>query len=311
MTGLRTFDGSGFSVDGVCAAKGERTVSVCIPCRDEAPTIGALVTAVRRELIDRSGLVDEVIVVDDRSTDETAQAASSAGAVVVPISAVHERFGDGHGKGNVLWASLLVSHGDIVAWIDGDLTSFEPAWIARLVGPLIEDDGIALVKGHGQRPQHVGGGGGRTTELVARPLISMYFPELAELFQPLGGEYAVRRSVVEQLPIAEGWGVEIAMLIDISTRFGVESIGQVDVGIREHRHQGLEALSVQAAEVIATILGRISGGSMLANAEPALRRPGNQRIPLNLAQRPPIASLGTHQRESVTSMEEVDARTKA
>lgn len=290
MSGIRSIDGAQFSIDELVAAKGARTVSLCIPCRDEASTIGAVVAAIRNNLVERSGLIDELVVIDDRSTDDSGQVALSAGATVVPIATVHDQFGDGHGKGNAMWASLLVTSGDIVVWIDGDLTSFEPSWVARLVGPLLDDESIALVKAHAHRPQRIGGGGGRTTELVARPLISMFFPELAELIQPLGGEYAVRRTIVEQLPIVEGWGVEIAMLIDIATNFGVESIAQVAVGVREHRHQSLEALSLQAAEVMATILGRIPGTSLMDDINPALRRPG-ERIPLNLAQRPPVASV--------------------
>ncbi len=290
MNGVRSIDGSQFSIEKLVATKGSKTVSVCIPCRDEASTIGAVVAAIRTNLMERCNLIDELVVIDDRSTDGSGQVALSAGATVVPIATVHDQFGEGHGKGNAMWASLLVTRGEIVVWIDGDLTSFEPSWVARLIGPLIDDDTIAIVKAHAHRPQRVGGGGGRTTELVARPLISMFFPELAALVQPLGGEYAVRRSIVEQLPIVEGWGVEIAMLIDIATRFGVESIAQVAVGVREHRHQSLEALSLQAAEVMATILGRIPDASLLDNMNPALCRPG-QRIPLNLAQRPPIATI--------------------
>jgi len=293
MSGVRSIDGRRWSIDKLVAAKGTKTISVCIPCRDEAPTIGAVVAAIRTGLMERTSLIDELVVIDDRSTDDSADVALHAGATVVPIATVHDQFGEGNGKGNAMWASLLVTRGDIVVWIDGDLTSFEPSWVAQLVGPLIDDETIAIVKAHAHRPERVGGGGGRTTELVARPLISMFFPELAELVQPLGGEYAVRRSIVEQLSIVQGWGVEMAMLIDIATQFGVESIAQVGVGVREHGHQSLEALSLQAAEVTATILGRIPNASLLDRMNPALCRLG-ERIPLNLAQRPPIASIRTN-----------------
>ncbi len=189
--------------------------------------------------------------------------------------------GVGHGKGNVLWASLAASKGDFVVWLDGDVTSFQPDWIVKLLAPLIDDDTVALVKATFHRPTQLGGGG-RTTELVARPLLSLYFPELIGLHQPLAGEYAGRRSVLEQLPFVEGWGVEIAMLIDIARLYGAEAIAQVDLGVREHRHRSLHALSVQATEVMATMLGRVPAGSLLRRPRPpsaSLRRVGGAPQP--------------------------------
>jgi glucosyl-3-phosphoglycerate synthase len=274
----------------VSDAKAGQTVSVCIPCRDEAATIGQLVTVIRSELMTRVPLVDELVVVDDRSTDDTADVAEAAGATVVPIDKIHAEHGDGHGKGNALWASLLASRGDIVVWIDGDITSFEPMWVARLVAPLLDDPALALVKAFAHRPQTMGGGG-RTTELVARPLMSLYFPELAGLHQPLSGEYSGRRSVLERLPFVEGWGVEMGLLIDIARRFGAGAIAQIDVGVREHSHRSLQSLSVQAAEVMATMLERVPGGSLLHVDDPFLRRADGSRVHLNLVERPPIATL--------------------
>ena len=294
MTGVRSFGHADpvveRRVDEIVAAKAGRTISVCIPCRDEAATIGPLVSTIRRELIERVPLVDELVVLDDRSTDDTADVAASAGAEVVPIEKIHVDHGEGHGKGNALWASLIASRGDLVVWMDGDITSFEPAWIQRLVAPLLDDDRLALVKAFAHRPTRMGGGG-RTTELVARPLMSLYFPELTGLQQPLSGEYAARRAVVEHLPFVEGWGVEIALLIDVARRCGADAIGQVDVGVREHRHRSLESLSVQAAEVMATMLGRVPSGSLLDDEHPFLQRAGGSRVPLNLAERPPVATL--------------------
>ena len=234
--------------------------------------------------------IDELIVLDDRSTDDTAQVAASAGATVLPIEELHLLHGVGHGKGNVLWASLAASKGDFVVWLDGDVTSFEPNWIAKLLAPLIDDDSVALVKAIFHRPTQMGGGG-RTTELVTRPLMSLYYPELTGLHQPLAGEYAGRREVLEQLAFVQGWGVEIALLIDIARRHGAEAIAQVDLGVREHRHRGLHALSVQAAEVMATMLGRAPGGSLLTPGHHLLRRADGSEVPLNLAERPPLASL--------------------
>ncbi len=203
----------------VAAAKSGRTVSVCIPCRDEAATIGSLVSVIRKELMDDMSIVDELIVLDDRSTDDTAIVAAHAGARVVGIDDVHDEHGDGHGKGNALWATLLVSSGDIVVWCDGDVTSFEPDWVVKLITPLLDDPTVAMVKALYHRPTKYGGGG-RTTELVARPLMSRFFPALTGLAQPLSGEYAARRDVLEQLEFVQGWGVEMALLIDIAALHG-------------------------------------------------------------------------------------------
>ncbi|MFV0526642.1 MAG: glucosyl-3-phosphoglycerate synthase [Acidimicrobiales bacterium] len=300
--GVRRFAATDRTIADVVAAKRGRTVAVCIPCRDEGATIGSLVRSVRSTLMTDGAvhggrapeggppLVDELIVMDDNSIDDTAAVATEAGATVVPIDDIHLRHGGGAGKGTVLWASLLASTADILVWIDGDLTSFEPAWVAGLAAPLLTDPSVALVKADAHRPQGRGGGG-RTTELVVRPLLSLYFPRLAGLHQPLAGEYAVRRSVVEQLPFRQGWGVEIALLIDIAHRWGPEAIAQVELGVREHSHRPLESLSVQAAEVMATILDRIPDGSLLPSGPPVLRRPDGSVVALNLGERPPVASL--------------------
>ncbi|HUF99762.1 MAG TPA: glucosyl-3-phosphoglycerate synthase [Ilumatobacter sp.] len=290
MKSVRTFEMATCSTEELVEAKAGRTVSVCIPCRDEAATVGPLITSIRKALIDRVPLVDQLLVIDDRSTDDTAGVAGGAGAEVVPIEKIHLEHGEGHGKGNVLWASLLASSGDFVVWLDGDITSFHPDWVVRLLAPLLDDDSVALVKAFAHRPQTMGGGG-RTTELVARPLMSLYFPEIAALQQPLAGEYAGRREVLEQLPFVQGWGVEMALLIDVAQRFGADAIAQIDVGVREHRHRSLESLSVQAAEVMATILGRVPDGSLVPSTSPYLQRADGSRVRLNLDERPPVATV--------------------
>lgn len=294
--GVRTFEvPDRFGPADIAAlveAKAGRTVSVCIPCRDEAATIGPLVSVIRHELIDKSGVVDELIVLDDRSTDDTAIVAAHAGARVVAIDDLHRGHGDGHGKGNALWATLLVSHGDIVVWCDGDVTSFEPDWVSKMIAPLLDDSSVAMVKALYHRPTKYGGGG-RTTELVARPLMSRFFPTLTGLAQPLSGEYAARRDVVEQLEFVQGWGVEMALLIDIAETHGAAAIGQVDLGSRMHRHRSLHSLSVQAAEVMATMLDRagIPSAPATGDSTPVLARADGSAVPLNLATRPPVASL--------------------
>jgi glucosyl-3-phosphoglycerate synthase len=291
IEGVRTFDVHDWTVDRVMAAKGGRRVSLCIPCRDEVATIGPLVRMIRSTLMDRVAVVDELIVLDDRSTDDSAEVAAQAGAEVVDITKIHETHGVGHGKGNALWATLLASSGDIIVWCDGDVTSVAPSWITSLLAPLLDDPTVALAKALYHRPTSMGGGG-RTTELVARPLLSLYIPELARLEQPLSGEFAGRRDALESIPFVEGWGVEIAMLIDLARNFGAHSIAQVDLGERHHRHRSLHELSVQAAEVMATFLDRLTDCPPFnAEGRLVLTRADGSEVPLNLAERPPVDGL--------------------
>lgn len=292
MSGPRTFHADAdWTAARAIALKGGQRIAVGIPCRDEAATIGALVTQIRTRLMADDGpLVDDLVVLDDGSTDGTAEAARAAGARVVAVSAVTAAVGAAprRGKGNVLWASLLATDAEIIVWCDADLTSFEPDWIVRLVLPLLLEPTVGLVKADYHRPSD-SGGGGRTTELMARPLLSLYFPELAALVQPLGGEVAGRRSLLERVPFVAGWGVEVALLIDVARTAGADAIAQVDLGIRRHRHRPLTELAVQAAEVGATILRR--AGASLGETEPALRRPTGETVPLNLAERPPLVGF--------------------
>jgi len=289
VSAIRTFDATAFTTADALAAKGKRTVSVCIPCKNEAATIGELVERLHR-LVDGAGLVDELIVLDDNSTDDTAAIAAAHGATVVSVNVVNEVHGPGIGKGNALWATLAVSSGDFLVWCDGDVTTVEPSWVLRLLMPLLTTDDVALVKASYHRPtEH--GGGGRTTELVARPLLSLYLPELTGLHQPLSGEFAGRRTAMDQIPFVQGWGVEIAMLADISERFGTAAIAQVDVGERLHRHQTLESLGVQAAEVMATLLSRVGANKAFASHQLALMRPNGATEALNLDERPPLRSI--------------------
>lgn len=282
---IKTFDPTGWTMEAALAAKGSATISVCIPCKNEAETVGDLIRMIEPVLV--GTLVDELLVIDDDSVDGTAEIAREAGAEVVPISDIHRQHGKARGKGNALWASLLASRGDIVVWIDGDLTSFTNDWIVRLVMPLLKDPDVGLVKASYERPSHLGGGG-RTTELVARPLLSMFFPELAALQQPLAGEFAGRRSMVSAIPFATGWGVEVGMLIDLARRFGPGAIGQVDLGVRLHRHHKLERLAIQAAEVSATVLMRLDHAPTFADRHPLLRRKSGDVHELNIGERPPV-----------------------
>jgi len=237
--------------------KGNTTISVCLPARNEEETIGAIVESIRVHLMESIPLVDELIVLDDNSSDATARVAHDAGARVVPEKKILPTVGSGSGKGNVLWKSLYACHGDIICWLDADVRNFSPSFVNRLVMPLLEYSDLALTKGYYRRPlEEKPSGGGRVTELMARPLLSLLFPKLADVVQPLAGEYAGRRDVLETVPFVQGWGVEIGLLLDITHRNGRESISQVDLGTREHRNRSLSELSEQALAILVTVLRR-------------------------------------------------------
>jgi glucosyl-3-phosphoglycerate synthase len=227
-------------------------VSVCLPARDEATTIGAIVSeAVRLDV------VTEVVVLDDGSSDDTAAVAAAAGARVVSEASVLPETGPGSGKGNAMWKSLYACTGDVICWIDADLRNFRGEYIQRLCAPLLARPETMFVKAFFTRSfEGAPTGGGRVTELVARPLVSLLFPKLADIVQPLGGEYAARRSALEVLPFVEGWGVELGLLVDVVERFGRDAVAQVDLDVREHRNRPLDDLAPQALAVMATALRR-------------------------------------------------------
>ncbi|MFD5468286.1 glucosyl-3-phosphoglycerate synthase [Kitasatospora sp. NPDC127059] len=240
-----------------------RTVSVVLPALDEEATVGDIVRTVRRELMERVPLVDELVVVDSGSTDATAAVAAEAGARVEHRDRILPRLPAVPGKGEVLWRSLLVTRGDIVCFVDADLREFDPAFVSGIVGPLLTDESIQLVKAMYDRPLEtdsgavVPAGGGRVTELVARPLLNLHWPELAGFVQPLGGEYAARRSLLERLPFPTGYGVELGLLVDALDLVGLDALAQVDVGVRHHRHQDSQALGRMAATIYRTALERL------------------------------------------------------
>jgi glucosyl-3-phosphoglycerate synthase len=213
-------------------------------------------------------LVDELVVMDSGSTDRTAAIAEAAGATVVHRDDVLPRLPALPGKGEVLWRSLLATSGEIVAFVDADLRDFDSTFVSGIIGPLLTDPGVQLVKAMYDRPLETGGtvvpaGGGRVTELVARPLLNMHWPQLAGFVQPLGGEYAARRSLLEQLPFPVGYGVEIGMLIDSLNTVGLDALAQVDVGVRHHRHQDGQALGRMAATIYRTAQLRLARGHLV------------------------------------------------
>ena len=284
-----------FTKDAVAASKGTTTVSVCIPARNEAATIGAIVAAIDTYFAAITPpIVDELIVFDDGSIDATAEIASAAGAIVVDVATVLPECGEGSGKGNVLWKSVAQSTGDIVVWLDADLTSFEPEWILGLIGPMLIDPETALVKGAFERPETEGSGGGRTTEIMVRPLFSTFFPPLADLRQPLAGEYAARRTVLEHLPFSMGYGVEAGLLIDLVEAMGVTSLAQVDLGVRTHRSRPVTELSGQAMEILHVVLARAG----MQQQSTHLRRPGTEPIEIQIEERPPLRSVSSYRRTS-------------
>jgi glucosyl-3-phosphoglycerate synthase len=290
---IRTHSASEFPLDQLVAAKGATTVSVCIPARNEEPTVGAIVSTIRSALVDRLGLVDEIIVIDDHSSDRTAERATEAGARVVRAAEVLPEFGEGHGKGEALWKSLFASTGDIVIWCDADVRDFDTRFITGLLGPLLADSDLGFVKGFYERPDDGQvRGGGRVTELVARPIFTLLMPQLAGIVQPLSGEYGGRRRVLEQVPFVEAYGVDIAMLIDIATMFGVDAIAQVDLGMRIHRNRPLNELSPMAAQVMQAALRRIAPG--LAADRALLSPPELEPVEIVYRERPPLVSVAAY-----------------
>jgi len=230
-------------------------ISVVIPARNEEHTVGRVVTTLRKALVVDVPLVDEIVVMDSDSTDGTAQVAARAGATVHPAAAVASDLGSFPGKGEALWKSLLVTGGDVLVFVDADLTRWGPHFVTGLVGPLLADPEVRLVKGHYERVRTERDGststeGGRVTELVARPLLSLWWPQLAGVVQPLAGEWAARRSLMESLTIPVGYGVELSTMLDTYTRHGLAALAQVDLGSRAHRHQADHDLALMAAELL-------------------------------------------------------------
>ncbi|OXM56278.1 glucosyl-3-phosphoglycerate synthase [Amycolatopsis thailandensis] len=300
--------GDWWAADLVAAKQGTR-VSVVIPARDEEETVGAIVGTIRRELVERFPLVDEILVVDSHSTDATAKVALAAGADVVAQDAVFPELESLPGKGEALWKGVAETTGDLVVFVDGDLRDFTADYVTGLLGPLLTDPAIAYVKGFyhrslvgkaGTEPD----GGGRVTELVARPLLNMYWPELAGFVQPLAGEYAGRRAVLEGIPFVTHYGVEVGHLIDLLDLHGLDALAQVDLGYRTHRHQGTQALGRMAAQIMLTLMDRLErGGRVISAAPPStslaqFRRGAGEAVErelvltdVALTQRPPLESL--------------------
>ncbi|MEW1546069.1 glucosyl-3-phosphoglycerate synthase [Streptomyces tsukubensis] len=281
------------------AAVPSPTVSVVLPALDEESTVGDIVTVIRRELMEKVPLVDELVVIDSGSTDRTAEVAAAAGARVVHRDAILPRIPALPGKGEVLWRSLMVTRGDIVCFVDADLRDFSADFVSGIVGPLLTDPEVQFVKAMYDRPLgEAAGQGGRVTELVARPLLNLHWPQLAGVVQPLGGEYAARRSLLERLPFPVGYGVELALLVDALHTVGLDALAQVDVGSRKHRHQDGRALGRMAAAIYRTAQLRLSRGHLVRPVLTQFERGADGFVPrthaVDTEERPPMREIGEY-----------------
>lgn len=311
----RTRDGQATDRRSLVAAKqpgathAGTTVSVVLPAKNEQDTIAGIVTSLRRELVEAVPLIDEIVVIDSGSIDHTARVAAEAGARVVGQGEVLPHLGDRPGKGEALWKSLHVTRGDVVAFIDADLREFDPQYAVGLLGPLLTDPDVHYVKAFYDRALHSGetvlpAGGGRVTELVARPLLNLHWPRLAGFVQPLAGEYAGRRALLERLPFVSGYGVEIAMLIDAVEAVGLNGMAQVDLGSRKHRNSGDADLGRMAAQVYLALLSRLQRhGRALMTVEPSMTmtqfsRCGSAFVPMvsdvGVTERPPMREVSAY-----------------
>ncbi len=272
-------------------------VSICLPVREEAATIGPIV----HELVGlrERGVVDEVVVLDAASEDGTAARATEAGALVVQQEALLPGLGPVLGKGDAMWRALSVLRGEIVCYLDGDSEFFGGHFARGLIGPLLREHELHFVKGSYRRPFKAGGvavpdGGGRVNELAARPLLNRFYPELAAVRQPLAGEFAARRELLEQLPFFTGYGVEIGLLIDAYRRVGLDGIAQVDLGVRQNRHQSLRELGPMAYAVLGAVLRRLEqDGRLEAEGQDSFLMfdgSGARSRDVALVERPPMAS---------------------
>jgi glucosyl-3-phosphoglycerate synthase len=291
-----TFDHADFPVQRL-AAEREATVSICLPARDEARTIGPILERLvpLREL----GAVDQIVVVD-RSSDDTAEIARQLGVEVYDQQELHPELGPVLGKGDAMWRALRVLTGDVICFLDADSEHFGGHFACGLLGPLLCGRGISFVKGFYRRPFRVGGltlpdGGGRVTELTARPLLNLFYPELAAIQQPLAGEVAARRSLLEQLPFATGYGVDIALLIDAYTAVGLGALAQVDLDVRQNAHQPLLELGPMAHAVLRAVASRLEREGRLRGPLPSTfltpSDAGLTALDGEQAERPPFASL--------------------
>ncbi|WP_336671915.1 glucosyl-3-phosphoglycerate synthase [Tsukamurella sp. USMM236] len=299
-TAHRFFEEPRWSIDELVAAKAGRTVSVVLPALNEEATVGAVVATIAPLV---GTLVDELIVLDSGSTDATAERARAAGATVISREEAIPGLPPVPGKGEALWRGVAASSGDLIAFVDSDLIEPDPRYVPRLLGPMLFHPEVHLVKAYYRRPLRVfkqgedPTGGGRVTELVARPLLAALRPPLRAILQPLGGEYAGTRDFLTSVPFAPGYGVEIGLLLDAEARYGMAGIAQVNLSVRKHRNRDLRDLGVMSRQILGTALRRCGIEDSGEGITQYLVDPGPEdrftevTTELSLQDRPPVASL--------------------
>lgn len=238
------------------------TISLALPALNEEATVGKVIRTIRRALMDKAPLLDEIVLIDSNSSDRTREIARAEGIPVYIHQDLMPDHGARRGKGEALWKSLLVTRGDIIAWIDTDIVNIHPRFVYGIIGPMLLNPEVQFVKGFYRRPLKVGdkfqaSGGGRVTELTARPLLNLFYPELSGVIQPLSGEYGGRRRALEQCTFFSGYGVETGLLIDIYEKYGLSALAQVDLLERIHHNQSLEALSKMSFAIIQTVMRKL------------------------------------------------------
>lgn len=275
---MRSFHHLDFSNLASLASEKEASglsISLCIPTLNEEGTIARIVESLHRELVDSLPLLDEVVVIDSGSTDRTRTLAAEAGAQVIEASSILPFQGNRRGKGENLWKAVHHCTGDIICFVDGDIGNIHPRFVYGTVGPLIRHSEIGYVKGFYERPLLASEGvdprgGGRVTELLVRPLFARFCPALTALHQPLAGEYAARRSILEAIPFPTGYGVETAHLIDVWRAFGIEAIAQTDLDERIHRNRSLADLGRMSGEILDAFFARFPEATGASNERPPM-----------------------------------------
>jgi glucosyl-3-phosphoglycerate synthase len=293
--------------------KQKQTISLVIPTLNEEATVGKIISVLKRTLMKKHKLIDEIVVIDSGSTDNTEKVVKEQGVAFYKASNILKKYGNYRGKGENLWKALYLTKGSIICWVDADIKNIHPRFVYGLVGPLLMHKNLKYIKPFYKRPIKVGDrleplGGGRVTELLIRPLFNMYIPSLAYFIQPLSGEGAARRSALERIPYFTGYGVETAMLIDMMKKYGLASMAQVDLLKRVHRNRSLAQLSKMAFAILkvfakrANTLGKLIHVGEIKDVYRIIKAGGNGHYSINKLvigdkQRPPIITIPEYRKK--------------